>query len=285
MNLSTKAQEYAFNQFLRDRAKLAITHKSKINDLEPKVARVWGTEQKLKDHFVEYVQQIVKARVDSYVSAYKKFNEKLTAGDIDEICTELEPIVAEVFNEIWAPDTNIPKGLNPHRSYIEEQFEAVIPVAKQDLQLAMQEMTIGEPDTAMPVVDFSFIADTRFKKIIERDYAELQRLNPETAPKSVLILAGGIMEGLLIDALIKSGYWSEKEAFERFLKDMIYPAKTKGIIAHDNITEVLRVFRNLVHPAREVRDNLSFTVDHARHARTSVDVIISEVRQWHANNP
>lgn len=285
MNLSLKAQEYAFSQFVRDRAKLGITHKGIINDLEPKVNRVWGTEQQLKDHYVEHVQQIVKARVDSYVSAYKKFNEKLTLGDIDEICAELEPIAAEVFNEIWSSETNILKGLNPHRSYIEEQFEAVIPVAKQDLQLAMQEMAIGEPDTAMPAMDFLFIADARFKKIIERDYEELQRLNPETAPKSVLILAGGIIEGLLIDALIKSGKWTEKEGFENFLVKMIHPAKTEGIISHDNITEALRVFRNLVHPAREVRDSLSFNVDHARHAKTSVNVIISEVRQWRSNNP
>jgi hypothetical protein len=285
MNLSSKAQEFAFNQFLRDRAKLAITHKGKINDLEPKVNRVWGTEQLLKDHYVEYVQQIVKARVDSYIDAYKKFNEKLTPGDIDDICTELQPIVAEVFNDIWSSESNIPKGLKPHRSYIEEQFEAVIPVAKQDLQLAMQEMTIGESNTSMPVVDFSFIADTRMRNIIERDYKELQQLNPDATPKSVLILSGGIIEGLLIDAIVKSGYWNEEEAFKRSLKDMIHPAKMKGIIIQDSISEWVRSFRNIVHPAKEIKENLLLTKDHAKHARTSVDVVISEIRQWHTSNP
>jgi hypothetical protein len=136
-----------------------------------------------------------------------------------------------------------------------------------------------------PIMDFSFVANARMKAIIERDYSELEQLSPEASSKSVLILAGGIIEGLLIDALIKNGYWTEKEAFERSLKELIHPAKSKDIITHDNITDVLRVFRNLVHPAREIRDNLGFTVDHARHARTSVNVIISEVRQWHIKNP
>jgi hypothetical protein len=131
---------------------------------------------------------------------------------------------------------------------------------------------------------FSFIANSRIRTIVERDYAELEHLDPNTSPKSVLILSGGIIEGLLIDALVKGGYWTEKEANERFLKDMIHPAKNKGIIKHDNITEVLRVFRNIVHPAREIRDNLTFTADHASHAKTSVNVVIAEVKQWHEEN-
>jgi AbiTii len=153
-----------------------------------------------------------------------------------------------------------------------------------DESMTANAVTITTPDQNK-TMDFAFISDDRFRTILERDYAELQALSPEVHPKSVLILAGGIIEGLLIDALVKSGYWDEKTTFEKFLKELIYPAKAKGIIIHDNITEVLRVFRNLVHPAREIRDKLSFTAEHAKHARTSVDVVIAEVRRWQASIP
>ncbi len=181
------------------------------------------------------------------------------------------------------------KELDARKDYLGEQFKSVVPLAEQDLNVAMQELALEQStnisSVTIPLRDFSFIADVRLRTIIERDYTELQRLNAESTPKSVLILAGGIIEGLLIDAIVKSGYWTEHEAFERYLKDMIHPAKSKGIITHDNITDVLRVFRNLVHPAREIRDGLVFSKDHSQHAKTSVGVIISEIREWHIKNP
>ena len=51
-----------------------------------------------------------------------------------------------------------------------------------------------------------FIRDVRLRTIIERDYAELPRLSTESTPKTVLILAGGIIESLLIDSIVKSGH-------------------------------------------------------------------------------
>jgi hypothetical protein len=140
---------------------------------------------------------------------------------------------------------------------------------------------IAEERFAAKVMDFSFILIERIRTIIERDYAELQGLEPGDATKSVLVLSGGIIEGLLLDAIVTSGYWTYADASERFLKDMIHPAKTKGIIQHDTLSEVLRVFRNLIHPAREIRDKLVFDVTHANHARAAVEVIISEVRSWY----
>ncbi|HEY1249243.1 MAG TPA: hypothetical protein VGE97_09665, partial [Nitrososphaera sp.] len=133
--------------------------------------------------------------------------------------------------------------------------------------------------------DFSFVADAELKKIIERDYTELQQLDPYTSPKSVLILSGSIIEGLLIDALVTKGDFPSAGECGRFLKDLIYPAKNAGVIKHDNLSEILRVFRNLVHPAREIKDSLNFDQPHAAHSRAAVDVIISDVRTWYANRP
>lgn len=92
-------------------------------------------------------------------------------------------------------------------------------------------------------MDFAFIADERFQKILERDYEELQLLCPQTATKSVVVLAGGIIEGLLFDALVASGKWTFEKACESFLKDMINPALHKGIIKEDRLTDTARKLR------------------------------------------
>jgi hypothetical protein len=91
-------------------------------------------------------------------------------------------------------------------------------------------------------VDLSFISDAALRKIIERDYAELQHLDPNTNSKSVLVLSGSIIEGLLIDALVTKGkFKSVIDCKDEFLKDLIYPAKQAGIIQHDNLSEVLQI--------------------------------------------
>ena len=143
--------------------------------------------------------------------------------------------------------------------------------------------TISKAPITEPIHrDFTFIADTQIQAIIERDYAELYALDPNKAAKSVLVLSGGIIEGLLIDAIITSGIWDFEECRSRQLKDIIYRAKTDGIIAHDNIAEVVKTFRNLIHPAREIKDSLAFNNSHAVQSRAAVDVIIDDVRKWYA---
>jgi hypothetical protein len=106
------------------------------------------------------------------------------------------------------------------------------------------------------ITDFTFISDQRIRTIVERDYQELNRLDAQFAPKSILILSGGIIEGILTDAIITKGTWDFDECRGRQLKDLIYRAKTDGIIVHDTLADVIKAFRNLVHPAREIKDSV-----------------------------
>ena len=130
---------------------------------------------------------------------------------------------------------------------------------------------------------FSFVADSRIASILQRDYEELQRLDPDRHVKSVLVLSGGIIEGLLFDALVSNESYTFEQACNETLKNMIYPALKEKIIRQDKLTDVLRSYRNLIHPAREVKDALKFTVSDAKLAIHAVDIIIDEVREWHAN--
>jgi hypothetical protein len=182
---------------------------------------------------------------------------------------------------------------NLEKKYFIEYRDGVIRITKQGIKYLKEKRLVKlNPETKVTKtkniiptnkVDLSFIADTNIRKIIERDYAELQQLDSSINPKSVLVMSGSIIEGLLIDALTTKGDFPSVTDCNKFLKELIHPALQAGIIQHDNLSDVLRKFRNLIHPVREVKDNLSFNQTHANLSRAAVDVIISEVREWHSN--
>lgn len=128
--------------------------------------------------------------------------------------------------------------------------------------------------------DFSFMRDDRLRQIVLRDYEELQQLDARNAAKAVIVLSGGIVEGLLFDALVASKKWTFEKACENFLKDMIGPAQNLGIITEDRLTQAVRKYRNLIHPGREIREKMVFSETDAALSRLAVDIVVREVRTW-----
>src|SRR6266496_6307045 len=125
--------------------------------------------------------------------------------------------------------------------------------------------------------DFSFMFDARIRKILERDYAELQQLSEQIFTKSVIVLSGGIIESLLFDALVASGKWTFEEACQKYLKDMIGSAKGAKIIEEDRLTDATRRYRNLIHPGKEIKENMVFEEADAKSAKSAVEIVIREV--------
>lgn len=224
----------------------------------------------MEANYIECINEMARVVFDTYTGIYRTTKSNLTLEDIEEIVAEINRLGNEAVEEI-------------SNTVLTDNIDSIVSIFRKELILEMKKMYLERAEQKESSVDFTFIADPEVQRIIERDYAELQNLDSNKTPKSVLVISGGIIEGLLCDAIITSGYWSTKEANERFLKDMIYPSKSQGIVQHDNLSEVLRVFRNLIHPAREIRDKLVFDESHANHARAAVEVIISEVRSWYAS--
>lgn len=128
---------------------------------------------------------------------------------------------------------------------------------------------------------FLFLRDLRIRAIVERDYAELQQLRSTSATKAKLVAAGGIIEAVLLDALVASGKWTFEQAQSRPLSDTIGPALNAGIISEDRLTHAVRKYRALVHAAREIRDGVVFGEADAAVAVGAVDVILREARAWY----
>jgi hypothetical protein len=114
---------------------------------------------------------------------------------------------------------------------------------------------------------FSFLKDKDLREIIERDYKELTLvLFPGGAWKSTVIMAGSILEAILFDILATDpainakavvsplapkgpmGDWKLEKLIEVAADIGVLPAKRV-----DTFDQVLRDYRNFVHPKKEIR--------------------------------
>jgi hypothetical protein len=121
---------------------------------------------------------------------------------------------------------------------------------------------------------FPYVSDPDLQKIIERDYYELTvKLFPSGAWKSTAIMAGSILEAMLFDILSnpirialvngspkapksKGGTPIDIATGDWKLISLIEVAVEIGILTFERmktIDQVLRDYRNFVHPKKEIR--------------------------------
>jgi hypothetical protein len=116
---------------------------------------------------------------------------------------------------------------------------------------------------------FAFVTDPDLRSIIERDYKELSLiLLPGRAWKSTVVMAGSILEAILTDVLknpaniarATSAAAAPKRknlaAGEWKLHDLIKVSVELGLLPSDRATafdQILRDYRNFVHPLKEIR--------------------------------
>jgi hypothetical protein len=118
---------------------------------------------------------------------------------------------------------------------------------------------------------FPYVADVDLRNIIERDYSELTlKLFPDGAWKSAVIMAGSILEAILLDRL-SDPKWSAQAIASPAARDkkgnaiapdkwtleyLINIALEIKLLPQDpanTIHQVLRDYRNFVHPKKEIR--------------------------------
>ncbi len=137
---------------------------------------------------------------------------------------------------------------------------------------------------------FNFISSVDLKRIIERDYRELSLiLFPAGAWKSTVVLAGSILEAILVDQLtatpevkelvkacpktpktkrIEKGQWS--------MYQLINVATEVGILPKDRVNAIdvtLREYRNVIHSDVELKKQYSCTEAEASLAKGALDAV------------
>lgn len=129
---------------------------------------------------------------------------------------------------------------------------------------ALEERTLDQPKDSP--VTFPFVQNPDVRKIVERDYRELQRVAFAGCAKSQLVLAGSCIEGLLYDVLIANeSRLSEVKPPPRnspidswTLGELIRVCVSLKLVGAgvEKLAPGLRDYRNLIHPAAEIRERL-----------------------------
>jgi hypothetical protein len=151
--------------------------------------------------------------------------------------------------------------------------------------------------------EFPFIRTPDLRVIVQRDYRELAvQLLPSGAWKSAVVLAGSILEAILFDQLTwdyaasrnamispdaprkKGGQIKEIKSDARedewTLSDMIRVCVERGILPQpraEAIDQVLRDYRNFVHPRKEIRSGHPCTEAEATLAKGALDAVINHL--------
>jgi hypothetical protein len=129
---------------------------------------------------------------------------------------------------------------------------------------------------------FDFIADDEFRASLQSDYHEMARAFEAESWKAVHVLAGSVIEALLVEYLVVSGVRPKGkdpltvtlgEAIEECQKAKVLTPKTASLC------DVVKDYRNLIHPGRLIRLQEKYGQGSAQIALSLVGMITSEVAQ------
>lgn len=137
-------------------------------------------------------------------------------------------------------------------------------------------------------MNFDFITDEKFKAILTRDFEELNKCIDAKASKSVLILSGSIIESILTDYFSNfppSGV-NSKKVLSMELAALIDLAFDNKLISQStkDLSTVIKNFRNLIHPGREIRKNEKFDFNSAIVAKSLLNIVLKEIKENYITN-
>jgi hypothetical protein len=129
---------------------------------------------------------------------------------------------------------------------------------------------------------FDFITGAQFRESLENDYGEMVRCFDSKSWKSVQVLAGSIVEALLIDYLLATNDPPRggKDPLRMDLAEAVNICKAEGVLSERtaDLSSVVRSYRNLIHPGRTVRLNEAQPSENsAKIALALVDLLVEEV--------
>jgi hypothetical protein len=114
-----------------------------------------------------------------------------------------------------------------------------------------------KPKGGTLVSAFDYITAREFRQSLEADYTELQKSADSKSWKSVHVLAGSIVEALLVDyiASTKNASRPARDPLKLDLAEAIAICEKENVLSERSaaLCSVIRSYRNLIHPGRMVR--------------------------------
>ncbi|MFA6171466.1 MAG: hypothetical protein WCW77_02940 [Patescibacteria group bacterium] len=175
-------------------------------------------------------------------------------------------------------------SVNGHAHYKPNGIKANI---ARNLGIIKSEIDDTESIPVITEKSFDFIEDEKIKKILERDYLEIQRNLISTNWKSTILLSGGSIEAILLDLLKKdqtkatssSKAPHESDLNKWDLNSLVEVAVEENFIGSEiaKLSHTIREYRNLIHPGVEIRNHLKVEPEEAKIAIEVLNILVREL--------
>jgi len=125
---------------------------------------------------------------------------------------------------------------------------------------------------------FDFITSDDFRRDLENDYKEINSCVEIKTWKAACVLAGSIIEAVLIDFLKATDY-KDKDILKRSLGQILDICEKERYLSEKTIglSNAIRNYRNLIHPGRRERLQEEIGEDEAKIAQALIGIIIKEI--------
>ncbi len=207
--------------------------------------------------------------------AHFKAVEDLVDRAARELPGEIPPLDKEQLRGHWAPAFG-----RLDVALIREWLQRMVAILQSTIDHE-KSTEVHEP------LDFAFIKDQGLRKVLERDGLETQATLAGGHWKSTIILAGGVLEAILMDRLLYepsaltavNAPKKKKNVTEWTLNELILVAlELQSVNASvANLSHAVREFRNLVHPGKELREKLVFGKEEARIALEVLKILVRDM--------
>jgi hypothetical protein len=136
------------------------------------------------------------------------------------------------------------------------------------------------------MASFDFITDEDFRISLENDFKEMNLCIQSGAYKAAVVVAGSIVEALLIDYVIAENIVTREDALKLDFGKVLTLCKDKKIISEktSDLSSAVKGYRNLIHPGRAIRLNESVNKDSADVAKALVGIVIGDVEKQKKEN-
>lgn len=233
---------------------------------DPDISGVDGVDVESALNITKDESRFLRDLIDwgHFVGGSSSFGESWRAGvpnDVDELPQDAQELRAYVHNRALERfDPNLPFEQNKRDSYVPDRERR------------------EEPRSP-----FWFITDPKLRQQLTEDWQEAENVYKVEAWKSYVILCGGILEGMLLDALgrdaerARAKYKGKKRSLNMWsLDELVNTANAIGILEGSDLhlSRALQEYRNLVHPGRQVRKKIIVGEDQATVARVAVRSVL-----------
>jgi hypothetical protein len=125
---------------------------------------------------------------------------------------------------------------------------------------------------------FEFITDEQFRSTLETDFREMQTCAANEAWKAVYVLAGSLLEAVLLDYFLAIGA-TKPDPRKMTLDQLIDAGQALGVLSErtSQLSSALKSYRNLIHPGRAMRLGETADRDGAIVAQSLVSIVVKEI--------